>query len=217
LFGAVLAVVLLACQPAPPRAAERPDLDGVWTLNEELSEDPREKMHEAMRSGRGKGGGRGGPGGGMGRGGGGGGGGRGGMGDPEQMRRRMEDRERAARRLEIRGADPGIVIRYADGSERTLFPDGKRHRRETGVGDLETTARWKSDGRLVVKARTERGQEIEETYEIEPYAHRLHVTVESAGGRGPKFSFLRVYDFVDPGNDAPAEPDPDAGTEAAPS
>ena len=66
----------------------------------------------------------------------------------------------------------------------------------TGLGDLETTTRWKSDGRLVVKAKTERGTEIVETYEMDPYNPRLQVTIETEGGRGPGFSYRRVYDFV---------------------
>ena len=50
----LLALALLLPAAAMAAGSERPDFSGTWELNEELSENPREKMMEA-RGGRGGG------------------------------------------------------------------------------------------------------------------------------------------------------------------
>ncbi len=75
IFTAALLIAAVGSPATGSDTAKRNDFTGTWQLNEELSENPREKMREAMSS---RGGGRGG--GGRGGGGGGGGGGRGGGG-----------------------------------------------------------------------------------------------------------------------------------------
>lgn len=94
LIGSALPMLLIgSLQADTSLAAERPDFSGDWQLNEELSENPRDKMMEKMGGGRGRGGSGGKGGGGMGGGmrGGGGSGGSGG-GSREDMQARFEDR-----------------------------------------------------------------------------------------------------------------------------
>jgi hypothetical protein len=122
---AVLACLALGCLLLLATGAraddpERPNLSGTWTLNERLSENPRDKM---------------------------------------------------------RGNMP--------------------QRREDGRGDVETKTEWKKDGRLVVKATTERGRKIKEIFNYAPGESRLYVTHEMRGdGRMPEIEFQRVYDLV---------------------
>ena len=49
LIGSALSLLLIgSLQTDTSLAAERPDFSGLWQLNEELSEDPREKMRESV-------------------------------------------------------------------------------------------------------------------------------------------------------------------------
>lgn len=183
-------LVLMTCAGLVPAQAPQaneappPDLSGTWVLNERLSEDPREKMREQMR-GR-SGGGR--------KGGGMGGGPEGGM-DPEKMRQRMQERERAVQRLVVSHSEPRLRIAFADGSERVVVTDNKKHRRESGIGDVETRAKWTRNGRLEITATTEDGRKVSEVYRYSSGENRLYVTVTAGGdGRLPKLSFKRVYD-----------------------
>jgi hypothetical protein len=162
--GLVPALLVFALPPAAARArigapaanssptAARPDFSGVWKLNVEASDDPREKMHEAMRSRRGGFGGRGGGGTGMptggpggpvgsgmggpaGGGGGGmgrhrGGGGAGGPGGPGDDDRRpsAENFHQIGEELAeiaIVHRDPQLTIRYADGRQEVLWTDDR--------------------------------------------------------------------------------------------
>jgi hypothetical protein len=193
-LGIVVGIVTMLSLPLAA-GKEPPDLGGTWTLNERLSEDPREKMREARGgpSGGGMGGGRG-RGGGMG---GGMGGGREmpeGM-DPEAMKRRMQEAARASRTLMIAHEEPRLTIRFADGRERTLYTDGRKQTRESDFGDLETRAKWKKDGRLKVEATNEQGRKINEIYRCSSGEGRLYVTITMKGdGRMPDVTFDRVYD-----------------------
>jgi len=181
-IGLGLSQAALAADPPPI------DLDGHWVLNERLSQGPPEPMQSGPGGDH-----RGGPGGPPG-GGGPGGAPPGGM-DREQMRRRMQERERALRVLQIEQQGTRIRIRLADGSERVLVADNKRHRRESPVGDVETRARWTRGGTLIVTAITERNEKISEVYRHAPGEDRLHVTVTTdGGGNRPRLRFERVYD-----------------------
>ena len=187
-------------------AGDRPDFSGTWQLNEQLSDDPVKVMRDEMqrRMAAARIGGMGGPGGGMsdggmgGRGGmggpGGDGGGKGG-GDPTAAAERMERLNRGAEKIEIAQRETEIRIHYADGRERLLVPDGKKHLRESGIGDLQTKTKWKDDEKLVVKSTTEQRHLITEVYEYSPHGTRLHVTVSVDGkDGGPSFRFRRVYE-----------------------
>lgn len=204
-------------EPAESESVENPGrqaLVGQWTLNADLSEDPREKMQEAMQKlrqggggGRGGGmGGGGGRGGGMGSGGGrgggmGGGGGRGGGMDGGGGRGGQEGRRPpaptffSAKELTITHIAPAVAIVEPDGLVRTLQPDGEKYQVEHGEGEVKT--RWKGD-RLVVETKTERAK-IKEAWSVSPETGRLTVRLEfeAGGGRMPKIEVDRVYDPVE--------------------
>ncbi len=196
-------MVVLCLLPGGILASEeRPDFTGSWVLNEELSENPRDKMRQSMGGGRSGGGGMGGGGrgGGSGMGGGGrgggsgmGGGGRGGSmggsgmgGDREAMRQRFADAAAKAARLEITQGEE-LSILYADGSLRVVPVDGE-------AGDIKS--HWKGD-RLVVELKGDGGRQIKETLQLAEDGARLHVTTRMSGDLNrPTISFLRVYDMA---------------------
>jgi hypothetical protein len=183
---------------------------GHWTLNPDLSEDPREKMQQAMqermqgRSGGGGGTGRGGSGGGGGMGRGGGGMGRGGMGSGGGEGRgggmgRGGHNGRppmmaffSAAELTIPHVAPAVAIVEPDGLVRTLQPDGEKYQVEHGEGEVKT--RWTGD-RLVVETKNERGK-MKETWSVSPETGLLSVKLElePGAGRMPKVEVNRVYD-----------------------
>jgi len=194
-------------EPAESESVENPGrqaLVGQWTLNADLSEDPREKMQEAMEKLRGGGGGgrgggmggRGGRGGGMGGGGGragGGGGMDGGGGRGGQEGRRLPAPTFfSAKELTITHIAPAVAIVEPDGLVRTLQPDGEKYQVEHGEGEVKT--RWKGDA-LVVETKTERGK-MKETWSGSPQTGLLTVKleIEPGGGRMPKVEVRRVYD-----------------------
>jgi len=188
-------------------AGDRPDFSGTWQLNEQLSDDPIEVMRAEMQrrrasetmgsmGGRGSGMSGGGMGSsGMGGGGRGGGGAAGQREDPMAAAERLERMNRGAEKLEITQQGSEMRIRYADGRERLFVADGKKHLRESGVGDLQIKAKWKGDAKLVVRSTTEQRHEITEVYEFSPHRTRLHVTISVEGkSGGSSFRFKRVYE-----------------------
>jgi hypothetical protein len=196
-------------------ANTRPDFSGKWTLNEDLSEDPRTKMQEA--------GGRGGRGGGMGRGGMGGGGGRGGMGggmgggghrggggdsgdSGGDGGSRFGETLAAQKVLTISHKDPQLVILDLNGRSRTFFTDARKVEEERSEGTAKIQTKWKDRSILVVTKLGDR--EITDTYERAADGARLFLTTKMEGGRAP-FSFRRVYE-------APLTPVPAEGGAAEP-
>ena len=178
----MVAVAFLMLAAAPPVAAanETPDLSGTWILNEDESDNPRERFSRGggMRLGGGSGGG------GMRPGGGRGGGGmrpgdrQGTMGDPSRFREMTITQEGAR-----------LVFRYADDRERIFYPDG-RAEGESGAPVL-ATAEWKKS-KLRIERESQRGTLIE-TFELQPEGARLIVTTKMKSG-GRSMSFKRVYD-----------------------
>lgn len=214
-----LTVMLAWLSGAALGAAETPDLSGTWEMDKELSEDPMEKMRERPSSGMrggGPGGGRGGPG----RGGPGGpGGGRGGGArsdgqSREEMRERMREARVGLERLEIAQSGSEVLITYADSREQVLTTDNKKSTIETPFGEGTIRARWRDDGGLLVKTRTER-RKTAETYYVTRDGRMMTVLVEmDTGGPMGRVSFKRIYRPAAPGDEAiPAE---DAETDSVP-
>ncbi len=182
----ILAAVIAVTTPVGgvgPEIAQAPEGDraiqGVWVLNDELSDDPRARLGSmAGEEGRqGRGGGRGGFGGGgggrRGFGGGGGGGGGGGFGgvgggrgggfggggdrpSPEEMAERreamqsaMEDLMTAARRMTVVEGEREVILTYADGRVIRLIPDDKEHAGIAGES-MQVSRRTKWDGEKLV-------------------------------------------------------------------
>lgn len=185
-------------------------MDGVWLLNEGLSQDPREVMQQAMQRGGGRGGmggGRGGAGGGrggMGGGRGGAGGGRGGMGGGRGGRPEGGGFARSwafTDRVEIETEESGISMKNQSGNRRFLLVDGTWGEYKLPDGNrAEVKSEWKS-GKLVVTTRMERnGREVEnvELWEVLPEEGRLVVMVQlQLPGRQEAISVRRVFDRAD--------------------
>jgi hypothetical protein len=191
-FGRTLWVLVaaLAVSASPAEAAsepEKPSFSGTWQLNEDESDDPREKMQEmrAKRGGMGGPGGggssMGGPGGGM--------GGRGGEGSGSG-----EVMGQGLTRLEIRHEEPRLLVIDADDRDRTIYTDGRKVKRDSERGLVEVQAKWKKD-KLVVERKQGRGGTLKETYELSPNGDQLYVTTKM-GGRMGSMKFRRVYDAV---------------------
>lgn len=187
-------LVLLAMFAGRGLAAGPGNLSGTWSLNRELSDDPREKMREARESG-----------GGPGRGGGfrghRGGGGPAGLrgrrrdgGGAESGSADSEDLMRAFEKLSIVHRDPELRITDGFGREHVLYTDDRRIEEERSAGTVKIRARWK-DGHVVVTTTPEHGSKIIETYAVTADGSVLTVTT-AIEGRGREISFRRVYDPV---------------------
>jgi hypothetical protein len=178
----------------------RPDFSGTWQLNEGLSDDVAIKMRQAMEARRSQmmGGDPGdGSVGGMGGGRPGGMGGRGDMGGPGGLQARLAEIEAGARRMVILHEDPELSIEMADGQTRRYFTDNRKQQVSTELGKLTKRARWKKDGRLVVRSSRSDGSEITQTYRMDHGGARLTVTTRLEG-RGPGVTFQRVYERREP-------------------
>jgi hypothetical protein len=189
--------------------AEGPTLAGAWTLNGELSDQPKD-MGAAGKSGDDRGGyggshGRGGGGGG-GRGGGfggrGGGFGMGGAGmDPEEAAR-IRDAMRAItnppNRLMITQTESMIVITGEDGRTTRLSPDGKKIKDENTK--IERKTRWEGEKLVIDITGLPAGKMIQSWYvdrvdQVDSDHARLHITVQMEGRNGaPPRSITHVYD-----------------------
>jgi len=205
-------------------------LSGAWTLDLALSDDPAEKMREAAGgSGGSRGGGGGGRGGFGGGRGGGGGGGRGGYGGGSRGgdsgggtasgsggggRRETESSGTPnellwdVHRLVVTDGlekDPKFVVEMGDGSNRTLYTDGRKVEDEQPTGTTKIQTKRKS-GKVVVDTEYPNGREVVETWEVLSNPRLLVVTTKISGKRG-KFTFKRVWD---------PEPAPAPPADAAP-
>ena len=226
LRATLLSLLLVLSTPSTVRADERPNFSGTWQLNEELSEDPREKMREQRsRGGFGRGGagggfGRGGAGGGFGRGGAGGGFGRGGAGGgsgggqgqgQRQGRGGGQGLGQGAERLEI--VHDGASFSVTDAAERSrqVEIDGEvQALTSPNGGSIELSGEWKRGDRVELNMQRPERPAITETYELIADGARLYVDVEiESSGRRPALKFRRVYDRVvaDEGR-APVEDEP---------
>ena len=189
-----------------------PNLEGMWEINREKSDDPQNKMREAisrrlgggLRDGRSSGGGGGGlpngdgfPGGPP-------------PGDsPEQpnspsgkqvgnISAKIEERTRAAEVLEIFQTESEITVNET-GDDRlvntqTFYTDGRTTYQETEYGKLETNAKWRGN-KLVVQTRSNHGGRMTRTYELGSDGRELYVTLKMQNEKMPQAISIRsVYD-----------------------
>jgi hypothetical protein len=187
-WGLITLVVLLLFVPGLVAAGdEHPDFSGTWLLNEELSDDAREKIREAIVARRQQGmgePGRGRPGG--------PGGGRGGWSRMGEMRDRMRKMEEGIQRLTIAQSASELTIRNAIDREFAILTDGSKRTREGAFGSVETHAKWKKRS-LVIIDEPEQGARVTRTYFYRRNDPHLYVMVK-VEGRGPVFEYQRVYD-----------------------
>ena len=197
-------------------------IQGVWVLNDELSDEPRPALGSngergqgrrgpAARGGRGPGGG--GVGGfGGGRGGGRRGGDRGGRGrggnrpDPEDMaemreamQSAMKDLMTAARRLTIVETEREVLLTYDDGRVVRLIPDDREHAGIAGHS-MQVIRRTKWNGETLVtriELQSRMTLQIERTYAVRLEGQELIITSTFDGerfGNDEGREFRRVYD-----------------------
>jgi hypothetical protein len=206
-----------AASPAPAAAAtDHPSYSGRWLFNKDKSDDPREKMREA-RGGQGSGGygggggggyhggghhggGYGGGGGGWGGGGGGyGGGHRGGGSGSGGSGEQGGDRSGNASRssffevptdMTITQTETEIAILDKEGTLRTLHPDGKQYKDDSGN---QVKCQWQN-GHLVVETQRPQGSKFTETYDVGGAEKQLVVTLSFQGQSSGPVTIRRVYD-----------------------
>lgn len=180
-------------------------IQGVWVLNDELSDDPRPvfgsdgergqgRRGSAARGGRGRGPGGGGVGGfGGGRGGGRGGGGRGGnRPDPEDMaemreamRSAMTDLMTTARRLTIVETAREALLTYDDGRVVRLIPDDRDHAGVAGRS-MQVTRRttWNGDTLVThIELQSRMALRIERSYTVRLDGQQLVIVSTFDGER----------------------------------
>jgi hypothetical protein len=199
---AVAALADLTARAAPAKPALK-DFVGTWVLDERTSSGAEKPAGE---EGRGEGGGgRGGTGlpGGVSISGLGAMTGPGGISGPpdrekiERHRRIVQAELAPPRRIVVSAEGNSLVVTLDDGRPETIEPDGKRHLRLTGDGEITTVTRWR-DGGLVSERHYDEGIVALRTYKIdaaEGDARRLVVTLKLSGGLTPKKmpDILRVY------------------------
>jgi hypothetical protein len=167
--------------------AARADFSGTWALNEQLSEDPIDKLGKEGLASGGDTGGR--------PGGSGGAGGSGALAVPWEL---LEDNRRFV--LE----DSGLRVRVtrAKGRQRVLFLDGEERELDDGDGPAKVTAKRKGarGEKILVSVKWSTGRERDETWEILSGPRRLAVTTKVKDRRS--ISVRRVYE---PGSAEPEE------------
>ena len=129
------------------------------------------------------------------------------MPDREAMQRRMQEIGERVKTMAVEHDETTLTVVYADGEQRKLYLDGKKHYRETGRGDLETKSKWSGNREITVKATAENGRQFVEKWELAAEGGLLEVTVRIGGdGRRPGFSFKRVYQRRAIATDTETEP-----------
>lgn len=192
-----LALAIIALPPAGSVAcaADNPNLSGTWKLNQNQSDNPREKMREAMGNAgpQGQGGG---PGGGFGNRQG-GGRGRGAFQNQSQL-----TIEQNGQSVKISGESGNLIAQTSDnsnaGSEdnsaQSSNPGQSNGQRFRGRRRGPETAQWK-DNQLVVENSQPNGGKMTRTYSLSADGKQLYVTTEM---QNPRFdqpvTFRLVYD-----------------------
>lgn len=210
--AAVLLPVSLSAQAQRSTSSTGTSIGGVWTLNNDLSDQPADRGQRGDDGQRGSNGGNGrgdgsGGGGGRRRGGGGGGGGfgrggGGGMGrgavqanpdDMARMRDAMRDITNPSGHLTITQTESMVVLTEADGRTTRLSPDGKKVRDDNTK--IERKTKW--DGATLVSEISGLGPgKMTQTFSVDPDGKQLRIIVVMDGGRrsGQARTIAHVYD-----------------------
>jgi hypothetical protein len=118
----------------------------------------------------------------------------------------MQELRASIEQLNITQTDSSVQIVYADSRELAFTIDNRKSAVETPFGEGTIKAKWRADGGLRVKTRTERRQTTE-TYYVTKDGSLLTVLVEMRG-EGPmgSISYKRIYRPADPGAEMNGEP-----------
>ena len=200
--GALVLCVLLSTLVA----AQEPDLSGVWQMNWELSDNPRERAPDEVggrRRGGWSGGGFGGVGGfgrgpgGVGRSGGASGGRDGTDPDPDRIERTRDvlaDLLTAPRSMTIEQDSREVLLRYDDGRYVRIVPDDRDHAGIAGSTEVSRRARWQ-DGRLVAEIKVDGGPKVVHELEVRLGGEQLFVlTTLIASDAYDEVQLKRYYD-----------------------
>ncbi|HEV2853684.1 MAG TPA: hypothetical protein VHC97_12850 [Thermoanaerobaculia bacterium] len=195
-----------AVLPALAVTPQRPNLQGKWKLNEDLTARLRERESERPEGGFRGGfgpppgepdrlpGGPGVPGGG---------------GFPVEPPPGVLEKDRrpegpppnleALNELTITQKDGEVTVTDKEGQPRVLKTDGAKVREEKGPdGPAEVRARWEKDGTLTVKVRPDKGPNRTESYVISNDRKHLYVTTTIDGeGIGRELRIRRAYDLAE--------------------
>jgi hypothetical protein len=197
----------VASQPATKTASNATDLPriknlaGIWKLNTDESDDPRQKLHRASSSSSGQGGGRppAGTGGGwpgMGGHGGYGGGRRMGGGESDDDRQKMQLFVEPAQQLTIVQKEPEIDIRDDSDRKFAAFTDGRKIEKSKDPSNQQFDAKW-DEYRLVMEGKDPRGNKYERCYEVLEGNRQLRETLFLKVGRSnTEVSIRYVYDLA---------------------
>ena len=205
----VTAAAFLSGSLAAQTPASATSIGGVWTLNNDLSDQPPARGQGGDDGPRGgnRGAGTGGGGGGGGRRGGGGGGGgfgRGGGGggmrqgaaqaNPEEvarMRNAMRDITDPSERLTITQTESTIILTEADGRTTRLSTDGKKIKDDNTK--IERKTKW-DGGKLVSEINGLGPGKMTQTFSVDPEGKQLRViVVMEANGRAQARTITHVY------------------------
>jgi len=191
----VLMAAILPTTAAGQNAEQHSNLQGTWTLNEDLTARMRENdQQESTPHER--------PGGGMGRH---GGGRRGSGGFPGgEMESPGEGRHAEGQRpslaalntLTIAQSGSEVTITDQQGHARALRADGSKVRDDKAPGGpAELQARWDTDGSLTVQVKPDKGPKRTESYIVSNDGKHLYLVLTMEGdGRRPEFKVRRAYD-----------------------
>jgi hypothetical protein len=184
-------------KPAPPPVKPRTSILGGWKLNQEDSDDPRQRMqqaHGSSDSGRSRGGMGGGYPGGIGGRGGYGGRPRGGESDDD--RAKMQEFVAPANTLSLAQKDAEVDVTDDQYRKLSIFTDGRKLQKSKDTASQEIAAHW-NDKALVTDEKNPRGGKMSRTYELSPDGTQLYETLHLTVGRDNKSVGIRyVYDQV---------------------
>ena len=184
------AFVVAATSLAATDESSHPDFSGSWELNEERSDDVREKLRQATRPSAAAVRQRGRP-------------APGAFGSDRQgSESDLEDMVETARIVNIRHQDPEMEISAALPGRQVhlmLYTDGRTFDRPSGPEEtVEASAHWRGGGRLVFDYTIAGGRGVKETWELVAEGTRVLVATEiAAKSLSPAVSFQRVYDRVE--------------------
>jgi len=216
-FGLVSARVTYAQAPsgpitaasAPPTAAPAPapnpapapkprtTIFGIWKLNLDESDDPRNRRQDSddsNGSGRGRTGG-GYPGGGYPGGGRGGYGGHRGGGESDEQREKMQNLLRPAKSLNVAMTGAEVDILDDHDFKLELMTDGRKLQKSKDGSYQEIAAKWDGN-RLASDEKDPRGNKMSRTFELSSDGLQLYETLHMTTGRSNSPRVIRyVYDI----------------------
>src|SRR5271169_5439106 len=190
-----------AAAPAPapnpaPAPKPRTTIFGIWKLNLDESDDPRNRRQDSddsNGSGRGRMGG-GYPGGGY-PGGRGGYGGRRGGGESDEQREKMQNLLRPPKSLDVSMTGAEVDVLDDHDFKLEIMTDGRKLQKSKDASYQEIAAKWDGN-RLASDEKDPRGNKMSRTFELSSDGLQLYETLHMTAGRSNSPRVIRyVYDI----------------------